>query len=86
LKKATAEGEYADGGGAEVRWVHSRSEVKQESSKGCPPLLAMSLPSQQLKRLGTSSSLTAAEACERFLSDQVDDIPLQAVSLASFLC
>ena len=86
FEEGNAEGEYADGGGAEVRWVHSRSEVKQESSKGCPPLLAMSLPSQQLKRLGTSSSLTAAEACERFLSDQVDDIPLQAVSLASFLC
>jgi len=84
FEEGNVKGEYAEGGGAEVRWVHSRSEVKLESSKGCPPLLPVSLPRQQLKRLGMSSSLAVAEACERFLSDQVDDIPLQAVRFASY--
>lgn len=83
FEEGNAEGEYAEGGGAEVRWVQSRSEVKQESLKGCPPPLPMSLPRNQLKRLGMSSSLAVAEACERFLSDQVDDIPLQAVRFSS---
>jgi hypothetical protein len=83
FEEGSADGEFAVGGGVEVRWVYSRGELKKEARKGVPSPLALSLPQTQLKRLGVGSALMVAEARERFLTDHVDDVPLLAVKAAS---
>ena len=70
--------------GMEVRWLYSRSDMRRESSRP-PPISFLSLPRGLFKESKESrfhkehDGAAVLEERELFLSDQVDDAPLESI-------
>lgn len=82
--KDDEEDEYRFDNGMEVRWLYSRSDMRRESSRP-PPISFLSLPRGLFKESKESrfhkehDGAAVLEERELFLSDQVDDAPLESI-------